>query len=106
MEKKPELTTHEKVELNNFLKKYDREVGTGGRREMFTRCATDELLYLRDANKEREAEGLGEISASDRVLLLKGGVIKSVYRAKEEQRASNEANRSTIAMYNETVRDW
>lgn len=106
MDEKIELTPHEKVELNNFLKKYEREVGTGGRREMFTKNATDELLYLRNANEQRKAEGLEEIKSSERTMSLKSGVIKSVYRAKQEQEMSNEANRSNAAMYRETVRDW
>lgn len=104
MEKKPELTTREKVELNNFMKN-NPEIGTGARRDVFEDRATKELLYLREVNEQRKAEGLEELNPADRTLSLRNGVVKSFYRAKEEQQMNKEELRAAIISSNSTMRD-
>lgn len=90
------LTVQEKVELNNFLKQNSRTIGTGGRKDMFTRNATEELLRLRDADEKRTQNGEPPLSKDERKLTLKNGVIKSVWRAKQEAEAHHEAETSRV----------
>lgn len=94
--KKITLTTQEKVELNSFLKQNAKVIGTGGRKEMFTNNATEELLRLRAVNEERAQNGQDPLSKGERQLTLNNGVVKSVWRAKTETAAYNEADKSRI----------
>ncbi len=94
--KKIVLTTQEKVELNNFLKQNAQTIGTGGRKEMFTQDATIELVRLREADAERTQNGEEPLSKNDRTLTLKNGVVKSVWRAKQEAAAKHEAETTRV----------
>ena len=94
--KKITLTTQEKVELNNFLKQNAKIIGTGGRKELFTRNATEELLRLRTAEEERSSSGKEPLSKAERQLTLNNGVVKSAWRAKQESAARHEAESSRV----------
>ncbi len=86
------LTTAEKVELKAFEKEYAKEIGTGDRREIFRQHAARELLQMREENDSRKEKGKAPIAKEDRKLTWNEGVVKSVWRAKEENAAKREAH--------------
>lgn len=98
------LTTVEKLELRTFENENSKIIGDGARREMFRQNASRELIQMREENDKRRQEGKELINKEDRRLTVTNGVVKSVWRAKEENESNRHANLSELARFNEDVR--
>ena len=89
------LDTKEKIQVSAFLKKHAEFCTEPGRQRHFMESAASELLYIRDVNERRVAEGKDPLTSDETELTVPvAGVIKSVHRAKEEAKLNADAIRS------------
>lgn len=103
---KKELTQLEKIELQKFMRDNAKEIGdVEGRKNFFREAATDEILHLRAENEKLAAEGKDPITTADRRMTLRSGVVKSHWRAKENDKMRHAQIKESIHIANSTYRD-
>ena len=76
----------------------DDEAKKAGRQEYLRGMVAQELLTIQTENEERNKEGKPLIPEEDRELSIRGGVVISAWRAKEQAKAKREAERVETEM--------